>query len=242
MAQQLTHVSWAARASLQVLIGTFMLMLRPIVWTTPQGQWKPYLELSSNHAWTGGKVSRDAGPVKGGDSIIAFVDDPTGYKWEIIGSKGKPIPEPIAQVQRIYICMHVFRARCILASAAKSRWNSLCPCSLPISDQMHLSEVYTVQVMLRVTDLDKSIKYYTEALGMQLIKKKDNPDYKYTLAFLGYGPEEENVVFELTYNWWPPTHLLCTALLCEIERSCPIGYQPLGARAELSNIAVQNCR
>jgi len=46
----------------------------------------------------GGKVSRDAGPVKGGDSIIAFVDDPTGYKWEIIGSKGKPIPEPIAQV------------------------------------------------------------------------------------------------------------------------------------------------
>jgi lactoylglutathione lyase len=60
-------------------------------------------------------------------------------------------------------------------------------------------------VMLRVTDLDKSIKYYTEALGMQLIKKKDNPDYKYTLAFLGYGPEEENVVFELTYNWWPPT-------------------------------------
>ncbi len=55
--------------------------------------------------------------------------------------------------------------------------------------------------MLRVTDLDKSIKYYTEALGMQLLKKKDNPDYKYTLAFLGYGPEEENVVFELTYNW-----------------------------------------
>ena len=58
-----------------------------------------------------------------------------------------------------------------------------------------------VQVMLRVTDLDKSIKYYTEALGMQLLKKKDNQDYKYTLAFLGYGPEEENVVFELTYNW-----------------------------------------
>ena len=55
--------------------------------------------------------------------------------------------------------------------------------------------------MLRVTDLDKSIKYYTEALGMQLLKKKDNKDYKYTLAFLAYGPEEENVVFELTYNW-----------------------------------------
>ena len=73
-----------------------------------------FVELSLSHAWTGGKVSRDAGPVKGGDSIIAFVDDPTGYKWEIIGSKGKPIPEPIAQVQRILICMHVSGARCVL--------------------------------------------------------------------------------------------------------------------------------
>ena len=57
------------------------------------------------------------------------------------------------------------------------------------------------QVMLRVKDLDASIKYYTEALGLTLLRKKDNPDYKYTLAFLGYGPEEENLVFELTHNW-----------------------------------------
>lgn len=47
---------------------------------------------------TGGKVSRDAGPVKGGTSVIAFVDDPTGYKWELIERKGAN-PEPIAQVQ-----------------------------------------------------------------------------------------------------------------------------------------------
>ena len=52
-------------------------------------------------------MSRDAGPVKGGDSIIAFVDDPTGYKWEIIGSKGKPIPEPIAQVRCSVSCAAV---------------------------------------------------------------------------------------------------------------------------------------
>ena len=58
--------------------------------------------------------------------------------------------------------------------------------------------------MLRVTDLDASIKYYTEALGCKLLRKKDNPEYKYTLAFLGYGPEEESTVFELTYNWCPP--------------------------------------
>ena len=58
--------------------------------------------------------------------------------------------------------------------------------------------------MLRVTDLDASIKYYTEALGCKLLRKKDNPEYKYTLAFLGYGPEDESTVFELTYNWCPP--------------------------------------
>ena len=57
------------------------------------------------------------------------------------------------------------------------------------------------QVMLRVTDLDASIKYYTEALGLTLLRKKDNPDYKYTLAFLGYGEEKDNLVFELTHNW-----------------------------------------
>lgn len=55
--------------------------------------------------------------------------------------------------------------------------------------------------MLRVTDLDRSIKYYTEALGLQLLKRKDNEQYKYTTAFLAYGPEQENVVFELTHNW-----------------------------------------
>ena len=46
---------------------------------------------------TGGKVSRDAGPVKGGKTVIAFVEDPTGYKWELITREGK-IKEPIAQV------------------------------------------------------------------------------------------------------------------------------------------------
>lgn len=55
--------------------------------------------------------------------------------------------------------------------------------------------------MLRVTDLEKSIQYYTEALGMTLLRTRENPDYKYTLAFLGYGPEDAFPVMELTYNW-----------------------------------------
>ena len=48
----------------------------------------------------GGKVSRDAGPVKGGKTVIAFADDPTGYKWELI-QRPEPIPEPIAQVHQL---------------------------------------------------------------------------------------------------------------------------------------------
>lgn len=72
--------------------------------------------------------------------------------------------------------------------------------------QCHTNQAnaYAAQVMLRVTDLDASIKYYTEALGCKLLRKKDNPEYKYTLAFLGYGLEDESTVFELTYNWCPP--------------------------------------
>lgn len=100
----------------------------------------------------GGNVSRDAGPVKGGKTVIAFVDDPTGYKFELIQREGE-IPEPLAQV------------------------------------------------MLRVGDLDRSIKFYTEVMGMKLLRTRDNPEYKYTLAFLGYGPEESSTVFELTYNY-----------------------------------------
>jgi lactoylglutathione lyase len=55
--------------------------------------------------------------------------------------------------------------------------------------------------MLRVGDLERSIKFYTEVLGMKLLRKKDYPDGKFTLAFIGYGDESENAVIELTYNW-----------------------------------------
>lgn len=54
---------------------------------------------------------------------------------------------------------------------------------------------------IRVGDLDRSIKSYTEVLGMQLLRRKDYPDGKFTLAFVGYGPESEGAVIELTHNW-----------------------------------------
>ena len=55
--------------------------------------------------------------------------------------------------------------------------------------------------MLRVGNLDKSLDFYTRVLGMQLLRKNDYPEGKFTLAFVGYGAESEQAVIELTYNW-----------------------------------------
>ena len=58
-----------------------------------------------------------------------------------------------------------------------------------------------LHTMIRVGDLDRSIKFYTEVLGMKLLRRKDYPDGEFTLAFIGYGEESNNTVIELTYNW-----------------------------------------
>ena len=58
-----------------------------------------------------------------------------------------------------------------------------------------------LHTMIRVGDLDRSIDFYTRVLGMTLRRRKDFPGGKFTLAFLGYGPEEESHQLELTHNW-----------------------------------------
>jgi lactoylglutathione lyase len=58
-----------------------------------------------------------------------------------------------------------------------------------------------LHTMLRVGDLDASIRFYTEVLGMRLLRKSDYPDGKFTLAFVGYEDESEGAAIELTYNW-----------------------------------------
>ena len=55
--------------------------------------------------------------------------------------------------------------------------------------------------MIRVNDLEESIKFYSEVLGMKLLREKEYPEGKFSLAFLGYGNETETTVIELTYNW-----------------------------------------
>lgn len=63
------------------------------------------------------------------------------------------------------------------------------------------SKFQLMHTMIRVRDLDKSLDFYTRLLGMKLLRKMDFPEGKFTLAFVGYGPEEDHAVIELTYNY-----------------------------------------
>ena len=58
-----------------------------------------------------------------------------------------------------------------------------------------------LHTMLRVTDLKRSIDFYTGVLGMRVLRQKDYPDGRFTLAFVGYGSEDKEAVLELTHNW-----------------------------------------
>ena len=63
-----------------------------------------------------------------------------------------------------------------------------------------------LHTMIRVGDLDKSIAFYTEVLGMRQLRRKDYPEGKFTLAFVGYADESEQAVIELTHNWETKTY------------------------------------
>jgi lactoylglutathione lyase len=68
-----------------------------------------------------------------------------------------------------------------------------------------------LHTMLRVGDLERSIAFYTEKLGMQLLRKERYPSGSYTLAFLGYGDEHSGAVIELTHNWGKDSYVHGTA-------------------------------
>lgn len=64
-----------------------------------------------------------------------------------------------------------------------------------------MTDFQFLHTMIRVKDLDTSIAFYTEMLGMKLLRKTDYPDGKFTLVFVGYGDEKDHTVIELTHNW-----------------------------------------
>lgn len=68
-----------------------------------------------------------------------------------------------------------------------------------------------LHTMLRVGNLQRSIDFYTQVIGMKLLRQKENPAYKYTLAFLGFADQPEQAEIELTYNWGVASYELGTA-------------------------------
>lgn len=68
-----------------------------------------------------------------------------------------------------------------------------------------------LHTMLRVGDLQRSIDFYTRIMGMRLLRTSENTEYKYTLAFLGYGSNPDHAELELTYNWGVSEYNLGTA-------------------------------
>ena len=68
-----------------------------------------------------------------------------------------------------------------------------------------------LHTMLRVVDLDRSLAFYTDVLGMHLLRRQDYPEGRFTLAFVGYGKEEDEAVLELTHNWDTKHYELGTA-------------------------------
>lgn len=80
-----------------------------------------------------------------------------------------------------------------------------------------------LHTMLRVTDLEKSLAFYTKVLGMKLLHRKDYPEGKFTLAFVGYDNEERSAVIELTQNWGVGKYDLGNAyghIAIEVENAC----------------------
>ncbi len=91
-----------------------------------------------------------------------------------------------------------------------------------------------LHTMLRVGDLQRSIDFYTRILGMKVLRQSENTEYKYTLAFVGYGDESENSVLELTYNWGVDKYDLGTAyghIALEVDNAADACNLPFAKRA-----------
>ena len=83
-----------------------------------------------------------------------------------------------------------------------------------------------LHTMLRVGNLQRSIDFYTQVLGMQLLRQSENPDYKYSLAFLGFeGGNPGQAEIELTYNWGTESYDQAMAMVI-LPWACPMPMRP----------------
>lgn len=88
-----------------------------------------------------------------------------------------------------------------------------------------------LHTMIRVNDLEESVKFYCQVFGMKEIKRKDYPDGKFTLVFVGYGSESEDTLIELTYNWGVDKYELGTAFghiaieVPDIYKACDVARE-----------------
>jgi lactoylglutathione lyase len=86
----------------------------------------------------------------------------------------------------------------VAGPAASASCRKCAPLSSALNDSKLMRLLHT---MLRVGDLERSLRFYTEVLGMRLLRRRDYPEGRFTLAFVGYGEERDHTVIELTHNW-----------------------------------------
>jgi lactoylglutathione lyase len=101
---------------------------------------------------------------------------------------------------------------------------------LPDSDKFRLPHT-----MLRVRDLDASLNFYTSLLGMKLLRRRDYPTGKFTLAFVGYGEETSNTVIELTHNWDQAEPYNLGSAFGHLAVAVPDVYRPANALPRLGS-------
>jgi catechol 2,3-dioxygenase-like lactoylglutathione lyase family enzyme len=100
---------------------------------------------------------------------------------------------------------------------------------------MSITESRFLHTMIRVKDLDKSLRFYTERLGMKLLRKRDYPTGKFTLAFVGYGDENDSTVIELTHNWERPSPIRSAAALAISRSACRMSTRPASSSPRLGS-------